>query len=223
MADTVQQDGGRSSIFDQLLSSILDGDIKPGDRLLETSLAERFGVSRTPVREAIKRLQSDGFVEPDGRRGLALRKLDHQSVTELYLLRENLEGMAAALCARHASDAEVEALREMVEADEAALGKKSQTNRFVRTNRLFHQALYRGAHNRYLLEALDRLSLHTTLLGSSTLQDKARRRTGIAEHRKIVEAIEKRDSDLARERGTQHIREAHRARLRLMFETDVSE
>ncbi len=104
-----------------ILESIEAGVHKTGDRLVESELAERLGVSRTPVREALQRLETQGMLTRDGR-SLIVASLDHNQLAELYVVRTELEGLAARLAARHASDEEIRVLRGMVEEDLALLG-----------------------------------------------------------------------------------------------------
>ena len=100
-----------------ILDAIDVGTYRPGDRLVESELAERFGVSRTPVREALQRLETQSLLARDGR-SLIVASLDHNQVAELYVVRGELEGLAARLAARHATAEEVRVLREMVEEDD---------------------------------------------------------------------------------------------------------
>jgi DNA-binding GntR family transcriptional regulator len=104
-----------------ILEAIDAGVYKPGDRLVESELAERFGVSRTPVREALQRLETQSMLSRDGR-SLIVASLDHNQLAELYAVRTELEGLAARLAARHATEEEQRVLRIMVNEDRALLG-----------------------------------------------------------------------------------------------------
>ena len=103
-----------------ILQAIDTGVYRPGDRLVESELAERFGVSRTPIREALQRLETQSLLTRDGR-SLIVSSLDHNQMAELYVVRCELEGLAARLAARHATDEEVRVLRKMVEDDRKLL------------------------------------------------------------------------------------------------------
>ena len=107
---------GRSAdaVHRYILDRINEGTLKPGNRVRESTLAERTGLSRTPAREAMQRLENEGLLTHAAHHGMAVRTLDHQEVTEFYLIRGLLEGTAASLAARHASDAEIDALRVML-------------------------------------------------------------------------------------------------------------
>ncbi len=95
-----------------ILEAIDEGGYRPGDRLVESELAERFGVSRTPVREALQRLETQSMLTRDGR-SLIVASLDHNELAELYAVRTELEGLAARLAARHATDEEIHVLQDM--------------------------------------------------------------------------------------------------------------
>ena len=106
--------------YSLILEAIDVGIYKPGDRLVESDLAEQFGVSRTPIREALQRLETQSLLARDGR-SLIVASLDHNQMAELYVVRRELEGLAARLAARHATAEEVQVLRDMVEDDLALI------------------------------------------------------------------------------------------------------
>ena len=136
----------------QLILDAIDlGVYGPGDRLVESELAERFGVSRTPIREALQRLDTQSLLTRDGR-SLIVASLDHNQLAELYVVRAELEGLAAGLAARHATDEEVRVLRDMVEDDRRLL---NDPQAMARANRRFHKQIHLASHNRFLVQQLD--------------------------------------------------------------------
>lgn len=206
-----------NSAYEQIRARILSGDIRSGDRLREVELAEALGLSRTPVREAIRRLEQDGIVEHAAHKGAVVRSMDQSAITELYTIREVLEGTAARLAAQHASEAEIEALGEVLatqppESDDLDAVEAS------RRNGVFHRAIGHAAHNRFLLSAMEGISNAMALLGPTTLAMKGRIDAAQIEHRAILSAIAARDADAADEAARAHIRAAHRARLRLIYD-----
>lgn len=203
--------------FRRLLEAIQTGLLKPGTRLREVELAAWLGISRTPVREALGRLVSEGLAVNDAGRGMSIAELDLGQVNELYAMREVLEGSAAGLAARHASDVEISILRELVERDRQVGGEDPA--RLAANNRLFHDNLYRAAHNRYLLKTLNTLRETMALLGQTTLAQTGRSERAIDEHESIVAAIEQRNPEAAEAAGRAHVRAAQRARLNLMFDS----
>ena len=202
-------------VYEILHTRILNGALKPGQKLRELELAESIGVSRTPVREAFHRLKGDGLLTQEPNKGAVVRQLDYQSISELYKIREVLEGTAASLSAQNMSQVELKALYDLVNLQDAA---KSDASEASRLNKIFHKTLCQSARNRYLVEMIDGLDLSMALLGRSTLDLKSRQSTAVEEHREILNAISDRDSDKAEEAARKHIRSAHSARLTIMME-----
>lgn len=199
--------------YARLKKDIATGVMPPGSRVRETEIAERLGISRTPVREALRRLEGDGLIVHAPHQGAVVAQLDHQSVIELYDMREMLEGTAARYAARHASEAEIQDLGELVESERAAAGDPGAR---AELNRAFHASLYRAGHNRYLLRALLALGDAMILLGGTTLAAEERFQAALGEHADIVAAIAARDPDRAEATARTHIRNAQRARLKLL-------
>jgi len=194
-----------------ILEAIDAGTYRPGDRLVESELAERFGVSRTPIREALQRLETQSMLTRDGR-SLIVASLDHNQLAELYVVRAELEGLAARLAARHASPEETRVLREMVEVDRLLLNDPKALSR---ANRRFHKLIHLASHNRYLVQQLDLVHRSMALLASTSLAAEGRTETALAEHDDIVRAIEARDEDAAQLALRAHISKAFETRLKL--------
>lgn len=206
----------RSEIaYQKLKQAIQTGALPPGTRIREVEIAERFSISRTPAREAIRRLESEGLISFVPHQGATVSQLDHQATMELYDLREVLEGTAAGFAARHASEAEIEELRELVASEEAI---PDDPAKLADLNRLFHSVLYRAAHNRYLERALLGLRDSMALLGGTSLRVQGRYETAHAEHEAMIGAIAARDAVAAETAARAHIRNAQRARLKIMRE-----
>lgn len=187
----------------------------PGDRLREVDLAEMIGLSRTPIREALARLEAEGLVIHDPMRGIMVAELDYSMTTELYLMREVLEGTAAKLAAQHASEVEVSILEDLCRQYEAAVGNESLLSL---RNRQFHDTLYRCSHNRYLIKVLHMLHDNLMLLGSSTLADPKRAKETLQEHEAVVTAIKERNPEKAEQALRHHIHASQKLRLKRMFE-----
>jgi len=203
-------------VYESLRESIRSGRLPPGERLRETDIAERLGVSRTPVREALRRLQSDGLVTFAPWRGMTVAALDLGQLEELYDMREVLESAAARFAATNATDADVAGLRSLLD-EQAAAG--SDAGALERINRAFHDAIYRAAHNRYLLGALSSLADSLGLLKNTTFSLAGRPESGLVEHRRIVDAIAARDPAVAEDAARRHIARARDLRLHL-FQTE---
>ncbi len=194
-----------------ILEAIDGGLYRPGDRLVESELAERFGVSRTPVREALQRLETQSMLARDGR-SLMVASLDHNQLAELYVVRAELEGLAARLAAQHASAEEVRVLRAMVEDDRRLLGDPSALSR---ANRRFHKQIHLASHNRYLVQQLDLVHRSMALLASTSLAAEGRDEAALAEHDAIITAIADRDGDAAYDALRTHISRAFETRLKI--------
>jgi len=201
-------------VYRHLRMGIRSGAFHPGDRLREAELAAQLNVSRTPIREAIRRLASDGLVEVAPSRGVMFIQLDKQQVRELYALREALEGTAARLAAQHASPDEITVMHELLERsspldDPAAIAQ---------TNRIFHQSIHDAAHNRYLAQALRQLADSLALLPGTTYEAPGRSEAAQQEHLDILAAIEGRDADKAETLARLHIQASGKIRMLMMFD-----
>ncbi len=188
--------------------------LMPGDRLREVDLAEMIGLSRTPIREALARLESEGLVVHDATLGIMVADLDYNMITELYFMREILEGTAARLAAQHASDVEISLLEDMCAQYANSVGNDQQLGR---SNRQFHELLYNCSHNRYLIKMLKTLHDTLTLLGNTTLTDPKRVKDTIKEHEAVVSAIKKHDPDGAEKALREHIYASQRMRIRRLI------
>lgn len=195
-----------------ILDAIEAGLFKPGDRLVESELADRFGVSRTPVREALQRLETQGMLARDGR-SLMVASLDHNQLAELYAVRTELEGLAARLAARHATEEEARVLRAMVSDDRALIGADPRL--LSRANKRFHHQIHLASHNRFLIQQLDLVHRAMALMATTSLAAEGRDALALAEHDKIVAAIETRDGDAAYQALRSHISKAYETRLRI--------
>ena len=212
---TAQQYVSRSeAAYELLRSAVMAGLLQPGQRLREVDVSAWLDMSRTPVREAFRRLERDGLITFAPHRGMTVTELDHGAVTELYHMREVLEGTAASLAAQHATEAEIAALADIV-AREAALDGDSGL--LAAHNVSFHNAIYAAAHNRYLLRSLNSLRDSMALLGETTYAVPGRVEAAIAEHRVVVGAIARRDPAAADSAMRAHMRGAQHARLRQML------
>lgn len=195
-----------------LILEAIDSHIyRPGDRLVESELAERFGMSRTPIREALQRLETQSLLARDGR-SLIVASLDHTQLAELYVVRGELEGLAARLAARHATPEEVRVLRDMLEADHALLDNPEALSR---ANRRFHRQIHLASHNRFLIQQLDLVHRSMALLASTSLAVEGRSRGALEEHEAIVRAIESGQGDVAEEALRVHISHAYITRLKV--------
>lgn len=202
---------GQKDAFYLVLEAIDHGEFLPGDRLVESELAERFGVSRTPIREALQRLETQGVLARDGR-SLVVASLDHNQLGELYVVRAELEGLAARLAAQHAAPEEIRVLWDMIRKDRDLIGRPDLLSR---ANKRFHRQIHMASHNRYLIQQLEMVHRSMALLATTSLAVDGRGAKSLEEHEVVVRAIEARDGEAANLAIRQHISHAFETRLKL--------
>ena len=193
-----------------ILEAIDVGVYKPGDRLVESDLADRFGVSRTPIREALQRLETQSLLTRDGR-SLIVSSLDHSQMAELYIVRAELEGLAANLAAKHATSEEIKVLQDMVDSDRKIISDPSS---LARSNRRFHKQIHLASHNRFLIKQLDLVHRSMALMATTSLAADGRGAVAVEEHQAIVTAIADGDSTEASKKLRNHISVAFITRLK---------
>lgn len=215
-AGASRTDALAESAYKFIRERIRTGELKPEQRITEMQIVEMMGVSRTPVREAIHRLEADGLLVHTSRLGLIVNHLDYHEIVQLYAMREILETNAANLAAQRASDAEINILADIVGMEEVS--DPNDTDLAARHNRVFHESLHQSAHNRFLLQSISALSNSMVLLGGTTLASGDRRQEATAEHRVIVEAMRAHDPDAAHAGMSAHIRNAQGIRLKMIMQ-----
>lgn len=201
-------------VRNQIRQAIEEGHFKPGDRMRENDIADWLKVSRTPVREALRLLEAEGLLVFEPWRGVVVAALDRHQIVELYEVRAALEGLAAGLAARYMGDNELHLLGDLIEKIEAVDDPQDT----ARLNRRFHEAIYIGSHNRFLMQNLNALSSSLALLRGTTFQVPGRIAEVRTEHRAIYDAIKRRDEAAAEAAGREHMRHAELARLKLIAE-----
>lgn len=201
---------GASGVYDAVRAEIASGRLAPGSSLVETALAARFGVSRTPVREALRRLEQDRLVER-AERGLRVRTADPQEVLELYEARILLEAAVARGAAERRRAGDVAILEGLLEADRSD-GVTDPVER-ARRNAVFHETLWRAAGNVVLVDLLQRLGLHLLRHPETTLAWPGRWEQSLDEHARLVDAVRGRDADAAAAAAAEHFEHARDIRL----------
>jgi len=193
-------------IYDALKAAILEVDIYAGvdeHRLDERRLSEQLGVSRTPIREALGRLEIEGFVRNIPRRGAFVARKTKREILEMITVWAALESMAARLITERASDAEIAGLRKMFstfEGDQVA----AKIDEYSDTNVEFHQALLQLSHCEMLTRLTENLLLHIRSIRRRTIAENDRASRSIIDHMHIIEALEARDPELAERFVRQH-------------------
>lgn len=194
----------------EIRRAIQEGRLPTGTHLTETDVAEWLGMSRTPVREAMRKLESEGLLLNEPFRGAMVMRLDAEDVRQLFAVRELLESAAVGWCALNATAAEIGAMRDLIAQEANAL---ADAPALMALNRRFHDAVLDGARNHFLRKAMIGVQASFPLLGDSNLLDEPRARAAHAQHRKILAAIARRDRAGAEAAARAHVRASLNYRL----------
>lgn len=209
----MSQKSSGEAAYDALISLIREGVYPPSHRLREEDVGERLNLSRTPVREALRRLEADGIVEHRPRVGAVIRQLSHGEVVELYEMRVVLERTAAELAARHGTDAEFDTLDDY---NQEIANERENPARAAAINQEFHRGLYLAGRNRFLLESARALNNSLLLLGPTTFTDVERIDTVVLQHQMIVDALRAGDIEAAGAAAEAHLQTSLRRRLKAL-------
>lgn len=200
----------RELLFNHLRHQIITGHLETGQKLIEEDLAEQFKVSRTPVREAIRKLEIEGLVRYQSRRGVIVTGFSREDIDEIYATREVLEGLAARLAAQHATDEELSELGRFLE----QINRASRVRDFERAAQIhtqFDDLLYRMGRNRRLVGILTQYAEYIEHGKLISLTRQGRADEIRAEHAAMFEAIARRDPDAAERAARLHVANARRA------------
>lgn len=199
--------------YDALMTALREGRFRPGDRLREEEVGELLSLSRTPVREALRRLEAEGIVEHRPRSGAVIRQLGHSEIVELYEMRVVLERTAAEMAAKHGAEAEFDALDAL---NAEILELRQDPARAAAVNQSFHRGLYLAGRNRFLLDAARALNNSLLLLGSTTYFDDGRVTDVVEQHQTIIDALRNGDAEQAGAAAEAHLQASLRYRLRAL-------
>lgn len=186
----------RESILETIRDAIMSGVLKPGEKVAEPELAERFGISRTPIREAFRQLESEGYLTVIPRKGAVVASFSERDIEEFYAIKSILEGYAARLACRLLTDREIERLA-AINDKLNSLAREGDVKHFFKVHNDFHDLFLRAADNEKLLELIDTLMQKFQRLRVASLSLPGRMDVSVQEHSKIIEAFRQRDADLA--------------------------
>lgn len=202
----------RELVLESLREAIKEGVLQPGERLMEIQLADELGVSRTPVREALRKLELGGFIVMVPRKGAYVADITIKDIVDIFEIRVSLEALAAGLAAERITEDEIEAMeRSLVEKREAIV--KGDMERLVEVDTLFHEAMYRAARNERLLFIISNLREQIQRFRVLSLAYPGRMKQSLDEHRALLEAIQSHDVALARQLAQEHIENAEQVLL----------
>lgn len=192
----------REIVFDSLREAIISGLLEPGERLMEIQLADEMGVSRTPVREAIRKLELEGFVVMIPRKGAYVAGVSDKDVTDVFELRSALEGLAASLAAERITDEEIEQMERMIL---YRSGEEVDITKIVEADTDFHALVYKASRNERLISILANLREQLQRFRATSLAYPGRLKDAVEEHQGIAEAIISHNVEEAQSLAIAHI------------------
>jgi len=195
----------REVIFNTLREAIIVGELKPGERLMEVQLADKMGVSRTPVREAIRKLELEGLVEMLPRKGAHVADLSVKDIMDVLEVRATLDGLATKLSASRITDEEIKELRHLLD-QFINYVEKDNLQGSIKKDVEFHDVIYRSSRNDKLIQISNNLREQVQRFRVIYLKDYSSSRELIREHTEILNAIVARDPAAAMECAQRHIK-----------------
>lgn len=204
----------REIVFETIRNAIISGDLKPGERVMEVQMAESLGVSRTPVREAIRKLELEGLVIMLPRKGAFVADLSVKDLTEVMEIRAALEGLAAGLASIRIDESEIEELE--VVAMEFHKTIEDNVEELIQKDLEFHDAIFRASRNERLIQLNNNLREQVQRFREIYHKKANKSKETSKEHYEIVEAISNRDVDKAEKLARKHIENAERSILKMM-------
>lgn len=202
----------REIVFETLREAIISAVLKPGERLMEIQMAEEMGVSRTPVREAIRKLELEGFVVMVPRKGAYVAGISIKDIADVFEIRAAMEGLAAGLAAERITEEELEQLERIL----VKIGECVQNNdleKLIEVDTEFHDTLYKACRNERLVQIVSNLREQIQRARTASLSTPGRSKYALEEHKKIVEAVSERNVELAQMLAREHIENAENAML----------
>lgn len=192
----------REEAYDLIKRMILKGHFKPGERLTENQLSKKLGVSRTPIRESLRKLAAEGLVDISPKSGARISELAKNDIDEIYEIRDVLESFAAEKAASSITDVEIETLKKLLRESKKSLINKDIL-RMAQINTKFHNVIYKASKNRRLIKLIDILCTNITKHRELILETGGKE--SIEGHEEILKALIKRDEKAVRESTHKHI------------------
>jgi len=207
----------REMVFESLREAIILGRLKPGERLMEIQLAEEMGVSRTPVREAIRKLELEGFVVMVPRKGAYVAGVSVKDIADVFEVRSALEGLAAGLAAERITEEEMEELEKVI----LQISGEEDILTVVKKDNEFHELIYRASRNERLKQIITHLQEQISRFRMTSLSVPGRLKIAVGEHKKIIEAICSRNVDLSMKLASEHMENAEQNLLNAIREEEA--
>ena len=205
----------REVIFETLRNAIITGELKPGERLMEVQLAEKMGVSRTPVREAIRKLELEGLVEMLPRKGAHVADLSIKDIMDVLEVRASLDGLATALAAERIKPEQVKELKH-VQTQFLQYVEKQNLQGTIKKDVEFHDIIYSCSGNEKLIQIANNLREQVYRFRVIYLKDYISPKEIVKEHAEILEAVAEKDMEKARKIAEEHIKNQEKAFLKAL-------
>ena len=197
----------REAVFEAVRDAIISGKLSPGERLMEVQLAEEMGVSRTPVREAIRKLELEGFVEMMPHKGAYVAGISIKDIVDVFEVRAALEALASRLAAERITEDELGQLeRSIVSISEVSDGQNIEA--IVESDTGFHDIIYQASRNDKLMQFIAHLKEQIKRFRTTSLALPGRTETALEEHRQIMKALSERNADVVADLSRRHIEHA---------------
>lgn len=206
--DSDSQSGSlRSRVFNQVQNDILNGLYEPGDSLIETKLSDELGVSRTPVREALRQLELEGLVQSIPNKGVIVKGISAQDIQDIYTIRMLIEGLAARWAAEKITPEELEELKEAVDLEEFYTVKNDNSH-LLQFDTRFHDIIFRASKSKPLMHTLSTFHHYVQKARRISMSSPGRAMEVLEEHKAILQAIIDKDTFKAEKLTTEHVRNA---------------
>lgn len=194
----------RDVVFNTLRQAILKGELEPGERLMEIQLAERLGVSRTPIREAIRKLELEGLVNMVPRKGAEVAKISERNLRDVLEVRRALEELAMELACQRLSEEDIEKIKELNVRMQAEMDNEDSTA-LAEVDEAFHDVIYLGTGNERLVQMLNNLREQMYRYRLEYIKDQGSRASLVKEHEELINAVAARDINQAKAAIRGHI------------------
>lgn len=208
----------REVIFNTLREAIIVGELKPGERLMEVQLAEKMGVSRTPVREAIRKLELEGLVVMAPRKGAHVAELSIKDIVDVLEVRASLDGLATALCAERITSDEIKELKHVL-GQLVGYIEKGNLQGSIKKDIEFHEIIYRSSRNDRLMQIISNLREQVMRYRVMYLKEYSNPKELIKEHMGIFEAITSKNGESAQRSAESHIKNQETAVIKAINKT----
>ncbi|RXM71125.1 GntR family transcriptional regulator [Clostridium tetani] len=202
--DTNDTRPAREIILEELRAAIFDRKLEAGDRLIENNIAKSMGVSRTPVREALRQLEIEGLAINIARKGTLVKGISKEDIVEIYDIREVLEGLAVRGACLNISRKEILRLKEIIDIMSKCINE-NDTDKYIKSHNEYNRIILNASKNKRLISKLEYIYEYLKSMRKVTLSNETRREKALLEHKNIVEAIEQGDEILAERLAREHV------------------